>query len=314
MTQASEPNPPRATVRMDRPAALGIRNHRPAASTMAAPRVSSPTPSRRWCGSRSRAPRPTARAANPTAPATSIQAATIILPVQRTRITTGSRGGRAGAGRPFAVRPLAVPDLPDGFRLLFFLVPERVWLPCPCLRREAWRAGDLVAAGRPAGSGAASSSPPRGRADPLRARVAMLTNVARTRCRSQHLDGVSRSGRKHVVVPVRVAEAAPEVERAGRGVARLDLEQYAPRALAGRDGGQRRRDGRAQALEPAGLIDFHRGQHPQVSGHGDPPAGHRPAVPADGPERLPRGRHHQRPRDRRQVLPAVAVEAEEGRA
>src|SRR5262249_29739118 len=119
--------------------------------------------------------------------------------------------------------PLPVPGLAEVFRLLFFLGPERLW-------RGALRAGDLLAARRTGVSGAASSSPPRGRADPLRARVAMLTNVARTRCRSQHLDGVSRSGRKHVVVPVRVAEAAPLVERAGRIVARLDLEQDPPRA------------------------------------------------------------------------------------
>src|SRR5690349_22146428 len=168
MTQASEPNPPRATVRMDRPAALGIRNHRPAASTMAAPRVSNPTPSRRWCGSRSRAPRPTARAAQPTAPATASQAAAIILPVQATRITTGSRGLPTG-GRPFAVPFLPVPGLPAGLRLLFFLGPfgpERVWL-------GALRAGGLLAARRTGVSGADSSSPPRGRADPLRARVAI---------------------------------------------------------------------------------------------------------------------------------------------
>src|SRR5690349_1366596 len=163
MTQASEPNPPRATVRMDRPTALGIRNHRPAASTMAAPRVSSPTPSRLWCGSRSRAPRPTARAAQPTAPATASQAAAIILPVQATRITTGSRG-LPTRGRPLAVPFLPVPGLPAGFRLLFFLGPERVWL-------GALRAGDLLAARRTGGSGTASSSPPRERADPLRARV-----------------------------------------------------------------------------------------------------------------------------------------------
>ena len=145
-TQASEPNPPTATDRMDRPAALGIRNHRPAASTMAAPRVSSPTPSRLWWGSRSRAPRPMARAANPTAPATPSQAAAIIRPVHVTRSTTGSRGLRAGGRRPFVdlgrstLRPWAA-----GFRLLFFFGAERVWLPCPCLRRGAGRAGDLTA-------------------------------------------------------------------------------------------------------------------------------------------------------------------------
>ena len=170
-TQASEPNPPTATVRMDRPAALGIRNHRPAASTMAAPRVSSPTPSRLWCGSRSRAPRPMARAANPTAPATPSQAAAIIRPVHVTRITTGSRGLRAGGRRPFvARRPADRPwALPVGFRLLFFFGAERVWLPCPAY-------GPATCLGRAASRrlGAASSSPPLGRAEPLRARVAIL--------------------------------------------------------------------------------------------------------------------------------------------
>ena len=221
MTQASEPNPPTATVRMARPAALGIRNHRQAASTMATPRVSSPRPSRRWCGSRSRAPRPMARAANPTAPATSIQAAAIILPVQPTRITTGSRGGRPALGGrcPWAVRPLRRTRLAGRFPVArsFSSGAERVWLPCPCLRRGAWRAGDLMAAVPwSAGSGAASSSPPRGRADPLRARVAIHN-------RSENSAGPTPPGRvglrrNHVVVAVRVAEAAPLVERAGRAL------------------------------------------------------------------------------------------------
>src|SRR5690348_3009129 len=185
--QDSEPNPSTAAVWIPRPTALPILAHRLAASTMATPRVSRPTPSRRWCGSRSRAPRPTARAAQPTAPATPSQAATIILPVQATRITTGSRGLRDGAGRPLVVRPLPVPDLPDGFRLLFLFGPERVWL-------GALRAGDLLAARRTGVSGAASSSPPRERADPLRARVAIITNVARTCDDPKHLRRVSPYG------------------------------------------------------------------------------------------------------------------------
>ena len=79
---------------------------------MATPRVSSPTPSRRWCGSRSRAPRPMARTANPTAPAATIQAAAIVRPIHPIRITTGSWDGPPRAGRPLAGRPLAVPGFP----------------------------------------------------------------------------------------------------------------------------------------------------------------------------------------------------------
>src|SRR3984893_462126 len=307
--QDSEPNPSTAAVWMARPTALPIRAHSEAASTMATPRVSSPTPSRRWCGSRSRAPRPTARAPQPTAPATPSQAAAIILPVQATRITTGSRGFRAG-GRPFAVPFRPVPCLPAGFWLPFFLGAERAWLPCPCLRRRAGDCDFVVAFERAGVSGAASYSPPRGRADPLRARVAIVTNVARTRSHPKHLRGVSRLRRKHVVVAVRVAETASQVERAGRGVGRLDLEQDPAPPLAGRRGGQACGDRRSQALTLAGRVYLHRGHNPQVPRHRDPAAGHRAAVPGNSAERLPRRRHHQRPRDQRQVLAAVAVQAE----
>ena len=118
ITQAREPNASTATVRMARPAALPMRPHSEAASTMATPRVSRPTPSRRWCGSRSRAPRPIARAANPTAPAATIQAAAIVRPVHPIRITTGSCDAPDPlapldrlAARPFAVRPLPADPL-----------------------------------------------------------------------------------------------------------------------------------------------------------------------------------------------------------
>ena len=127
ITQAREPKPSVAAVRMARPAALSIRAHSEAPSTMATPRVSSPTPSRRWCGSRSRAPRPMARAAKPTAPAATIQAAAIVRPVHPIRITTGSRVGPLLAGlplgaRPFAVRPFADPVLAAA---PFFFCAER---------------------------------------------------------------------------------------------------------------------------------------------------------------------------------------------
>ena len=202
-TQDSEPNPSAAAVWTARPTVLPIRAHSDAPSTMATPRVISPRPSRRWCGSRSRAPRPAARAANPTAPASSIQAAAIIRPVHWIRMTTGSLGRAAApplARRPFAAPPFAVPGLPPGLRLPFFFGPERAWFPRPGLRPGGWRAGDFTA-------GPASSGPPRGRADPLRARVAIVTNVARTPEGSKHrgcvsallFTGLFTGGRRHPV-------------------------------------------------------------------------------------------------------------------
>ena len=144
ITKASEPNASTAAVWMARPAALLIRPHSEAASTMATPRVSSPKPSRRWCGSRSRAPRPMARAAHPTAPAATIQAAAIVRPVHPIRITTGSCDAPepltgALAARPFAVRPF--PAAPLAF---FFFWPERGWVPRPDFPLVPRGAGDLV--------------------------------------------------------------------------------------------------------------------------------------------------------------------------
>ena len=60
------------------------------------------------------------------------------------------------------------------------------------------------------------------------------------------------------MVTMGVAEPAPEVERAGRGVARLDLQQDTARAAAGRRGGQRGGERRAQALALAAGIDLDR--------------------------------------------------------
>src|SRR5712691_400676 len=226
ITQASEPNASVVAMWMARPAALLIRPHSEAASTIATPRVSSPTPSRRWCGSRSRAPRPTALAANPTAPAATIQAAAIMRPVHPIRITTGSWDAPPLAARPLAARPFAVRPFPALPLEVFFFWPERGWVPRPGLALPPRGAGDLVVVlprppdplrlvvpvwllvrlpelGRvrlpPSWSGssnsrASSASPPRGRADPLRARVAILTNVARTRDTPKHQARVSAQG------------------------------------------------------------------------------------------------------------------------
>src|SRR4029077_1935389 len=112
------------------------------------------------------------------------------------RMTTGSFGRAAGpprAGRRLAAPPLAVPGWPAGLRLPFFFGPERAWFPCPGLPFALRRVGDgdLLAEGRESASRAASSGPPRRRADPLRARVAIITNVARTPEGSKHRGCVS---------------------------------------------------------------------------------------------------------------------------
>src|SRR4029077_13330604 len=113
------------------------------------------------------------------------------------------------------------------------------------------------------------------------------TTVARTRGRSHTPTGACRLRRKHVVVAVRVPEAAPQVERAGRGVGRLDLEQDPARPLTRRRGGQACGDRRTQALALAGRVYLDRGHYPQIARHRDPAAGHRAAVPGDGAARLP---------------------------
>src|SRR5216683_562889 len=149
-----------------------------------------------------------ARAAKPTEPATTIQAAAMVRPVHPIRITTGSRGGPVRlTGRPFAVRPF--PAAPLAF---FFFWPERAWFPRPGLLLVPRRAADLVAvlprlpdpprlvvrvpaerprlpSSGPGASKAASATPPRGRADPLRARGAIVTNVARTCVSPKHPGG-----------------------------------------------------------------------------------------------------------------------------
>jgi hypothetical protein len=111
-------------------------------------------------------------------------------PAHPIKMTTGSGGGGPD-DRPLAplrfpvlplpVRPLAVAGLRPVPELLFFFgaglfCPERV-----CVARgfpvELCRVDDLVAAGRAdvmsIASWAASSSPPRERVDPFRARVAI---------------------------------------------------------------------------------------------------------------------------------------------
>ena len=229
ITQAREPNASTAAVRMARPAALSIRPHRLAASTMATPRVSSPTPSRRWCGSRSRAPRPMARAANPTAPAATIQAAAIVRPIHPIRITTGSWDGppradgpwpdasspypasRPSPGRSFSSDPNEAGCSAPAYRSSRaatgsprFRVPGSA---CRCRRARQPRrqpgtcpsltgtgVGQALITSPGPGPRAGPASPPRGRADPLRARVTIVTNVARTWLNPKHIRLVSAHG------------------------------------------------------------------------------------------------------------------------
>jgi hypothetical protein len=129
------------------------------------------------------------RAANPSVPATAIQAAAMARPIHPIKMTTGSGGGAAGRPLaplpfpvlPFPVRPLAVAGLRPVPVLLFFFgaglfCPERVGV-ARGFPVEPWRAAGLGAAGRAdvtsIASWAASSSPPRERVDPFRARVAI---------------------------------------------------------------------------------------------------------------------------------------------
>src|SRR5215469_14329132 len=98
---------------MTRPAALFIRTQMDAAVTIARPRYSSPMPSRWWSGCSSRAPRPTRRTPNPTAPATSSHPALRVLMIQRVRMMTGSWVCR------WAVRVRLAAAFP-------FLLPERL--------------------------------------------------------------------------------------------------------------------------------------------------------------------------------------------
>ena len=147
---------------MKRPTGLPIRHQMLAASTIAMPSQSSPTPSRRCSGSRSRALRPNRRAVKPTLPATTIHAAASACPIHWIRIRMGSRGsGRAGRRRPWPARRL----LPlRGLRLVDEL-PRRAEVD-PDPERD-WPGRPVVLALRRAGrSGSArtfSELPPRGR-------------------------------------------------------------------------------------------------------------------------------------------------------
>jgi hypothetical protein len=117
-------------------------------------------------------------------------------PIHPTRTTTGSAGGADDRPLaplpfrapppfrlllPFGVRPLAVAGFRPDPELLFFFAAGLFWAERGCVARgfplELGRAEVLVAAGRAdvtsIASWAASSSPPRERVDPLRARVAI---------------------------------------------------------------------------------------------------------------------------------------------
>ena len=81
VSQDAEPAAPCTNAEMDRPTRLSIPHQMLAASTIATASQSSPTPSRRCSGSRSRALWPNRRAVKPARLATTIHAAAIACPI-----------------------------------------------------------------------------------------------------------------------------------------------------------------------------------------------------------------------------------------
>ena len=131
------------------------------AATIAAHSAVRPAPSRRWSGSRSRALRPRARETVPTVWASAIQIAATALTTQPARITNGLV---EGAGRVLR-RPVDLPRLLGRLRLVLYAAPRRLRAAEPDPRRvELAGCRDRLVV------------PPRGRAAPLGARVAMIPN------------------------------------------------------------------------------------------------------------------------------------------
>src|SRR6201995_3105460 len=171
---------------MPRPATLFMPHQMLAASTMATAIQSSPTPSRRCSGSRSRALLPTRRAAKPREVAATIQAAASACPTQPTRIRTGSRDLTGAGRRPRAVLLLARVLVRE--RLVLVLV-FRGLAVVRVPEREL--AAGLRRAGPDGSARKSPESPPRDRAELLGARVAMMTTVTKTRAAPWDANGVS---------------------------------------------------------------------------------------------------------------------------
>src|SRR6516225_8123276 len=186
-----EPNPPWTASVISLPTTLPVCHQVVAATTRAAPRKARPTPSLRCSGSRSAALRPSARAADPAACATSIHAAPTTRAIHSNKMTNGlvadCRCVRRDALRPlpFLGRPLGLlPDPPYGARVLLLT-----------------RVRDEVPAGRgreavlPCGRVLPLCDPPV-----LGTRAAMMTTVTTTtesgeKTRRALADGVTRDHR-----------------------------------------------------------------------------------------------------------------------
>src|SRR6201996_4843824 len=108
-SQAADPAAPCTNAESPRPTGLPMPHQMLAASTNATASQSSPIPSRRCSGSRSRALRPIRRAPKPTAPAATIQHAATAWPTQLTRIRIGSRVWTEVGRRGRAVLPRLLP-------------------------------------------------------------------------------------------------------------------------------------------------------------------------------------------------------------
>src|SRR5690348_15206090 len=198
-----EPNPPWTVSVISLPTTLPMCHQVVAATTRAAPRNARPTPSLRCIGSRSAALRPSARATEPAACATTIHAAVMTRAIHPNRMTNGSvAGGRCV--RRAALRPLPflglLPRPPYGARVLLLT-----------------RVRDEVPAGR-----GREAVLPCGRVPPvcdplvLGTRVAMMTTVTTT----------TESGRKTRRAPRRQRNAPagrlPVRSRRDRGHPRRD--------------------------------------------------------------------------------------------
>src|ERR1700761_661506 len=163
-SQAADPAAPCTNAESPRPTGLPMPHQMLAASTNATASQSSPIPSRRCSGSRSRALRPIRRAPKPTAPPATIQHAATAWPSQLTRIRIGSRDRTEAGWRPRAVLPLrlaVVRERDEELGRLAVVVLGRLVVGRPEVLAGLFRAG-------PGGSA---------RTEPLGARVAMMPTV-----------------------------------------------------------------------------------------------------------------------------------------
>src|SRR5579875_2603269 len=221
--------------------------------------------------------------------------------------------GTRPPGPPPATRPDPEPLPRAGAR--------RCGPPFPPLRTPPGGAlGSITASGSSAENSprSASACPLGERADPLGARVAMMTNVTTTSpAPEQPRPGVSPGRRARlrgdaVVVTVRVPETAAFIQRPGGGIGGLHLQEHLPGPAFRRLGADGPGERRAQARPAPPRVHFDRRDARPPRGERDPADRQHVAASAPGPdagEQLARGRRQHPPHDRRLAfLPAVVVQ------